>query len=484
MVEEMVFTPDNQEDFERGRMDVTYRFCKFEGLMLGDMVGRNFQNCVFVDCAFKECAVDKNGKDVVRPANLSRSVMTGCLVRGCDMSGVKAQDFGSFNSDFIDCDFSKASFLGVSFEKGEFSGCKVDRMVMDGNVSGVRFGNLSGKAVAAGCNFTADDESFEFNNSIEFYKSLVRSEVNKHVMHFNDFTEVKTVRDERRGISVPRRYFHKEYYRSYLRTMERGFRKKVYDVVRSSGPQMGLDTDEQKKKYMAIETKKYMDMVVKDIQESFDFMRRYNSSSKRDAYVNAKAAELFHARETGDLVSKRKAADMSYRSAALEALAGKVTKRTLNSKSWQEAEDQVLGYRQKDEEQRKLDGDLYVRAAYEKTAEKRGIANRDWEHVRKQQAAVSREREDMTHDRDVTNLRETRQPYVDSVRAAREDVLDAAKKLREHNNKTGVRVSVTGYNSDGSPVVKKEKYDKIYQIFEKFSQYDHPLSGRQLCQSF
>lgn len=460
MVEEKVFTPDNLEEFEQDRMDVTYRFCRFEGLVLGDMVGRNFQNCVFVDCAFKENAKDKNGKDIVRPANISRSVMTGCLVRNCDLAGVRAQDFGSFNTDFIDSDLSKASFLGVSFEKGALEGCKVDRMVLDGNISGVKFANLVGKAVANDCNFTADDESFEFNNSIDFYKSLVRSEVNKHVLHFNDFTVVKSVRDEHRGVTVSRRFFHTDAYNAFLRQSERGYRNKVYSVVRSAGPQMGLVTDEQKKQYIEQETKKYLDMVAKDIQESFDFMRKYNSSSKRDAYVAAKAAELYHARDNGNLSAKREAADMSYRSAALQALAGKVTKKTLNSKSWKEAEEAILGYRQKDEEQRIFDGNMYIRAAYEKSAEKRGIANRDWEHIRKQQVAENREREDMTHDREVTDIRDVRQPYLDNVRMARENVVEAAKKVRDWKQKTATRVTIEGYNEDGSPIVSKEEYQK------------------------
>lgn len=439
MVHDMVFTKDNLDEFEQLKLETTFQFCKFEGIRLGDTVSKIYQNCVFKDCDWKETDVDGKNREKTRASNLSRTVMTGCLVMNSDLSGVQGYDFSAIDTDFVDSNLSKSVLLGVSLERGSFENCKVDKMVLDGKISGVSFHGLSGKAFADNCSFEVDDKQFLSQHNMSAYVSMVQREVNKHVLYVNSLNSTMKPWSGANARNLMAQYKvanESEYRRlraldtgkkiqAYLDHLGVAFEKKTREVIKTSGSLMGLTTEEEKKAYLANRKREYLEAVRRDIQESFAFIGKYNTSDKRLAYINSKARELYSSWESVNLDEYRESADLAYKNDSLLALSGRVTKRTRDSKSWREAEEKVLGYRREDRDQQRRDAVMYKMAADQKTDERRGYAMRDWKHIKEQDIKTSREREDMTHSQEVTDYRERRSMYLNEIRVAKDKVRQA-----------------------------------------------------------
>ena len=439
MVHDMVFTKDNLDEFEQLKLETTFQFCKFEGIRLGDTVSKIYQNCVFKNCEWKEMDVDSKNREKFRPSNMSRTVMTGCLIMNSDLTGVQGYDFSAIDTDFVDSNLSKSVLLGVSLERGSLENCKVDKMVLDGKVSGVLFRGLSGKAFADDCSFEVDDRQFASKHNLTAYVSMVQREVNKHVLYVNSLNSTMKpwFGANARNLMAQFKVANESEYRrlraldtgkkiqAYLDHLGVAFEKKTHEVIKTSGSLMGLTTEEEKKAYLANRKREYLEAVRRDIQESFAFIGKYNTSDKRLAYINSKARELYNSRGAGNLDEYRESADLAYKNDSLLALSGRVTKRTRDSKSWKEAEEKVLGYRRDDRDQQRRDAVMYKMAADQKTDERRGYAMRDWKHIKEQDIKTSREREDMTHSQEVTDYREMRSTYLNEIRAAKDKVRQA-----------------------------------------------------------
>lgn len=445
MVHDMVFTKDNLDEFEQLKLETTFQFCKFEGIRLGDTVSKIYQNCVFKDCEWKELDVGSKNREKIRPSNLSRTVMTGCLVMNSDLSGVQGYDFSAIDTDFVDSNLSKSVLLGVSLERGSLENCKVDKMVLDGKISGVSFRWLSGKAFADNCSFEVDDKQFLSQHSMSAYVSMVQREVNKHVLYVNSLNSSMKPWSGANARNLMAQYKvanESEYRRlraldtgkkiqAYLDHLGVAFEKKTREVIKTSGSLMGLTTEEEKKTYLSNRKREYLEAIRRDIQESFAFIGKYNTSDKRLAYINSKARELYCSRESVNLDEYRESADLAYKNDSLLALSGRVTKRTRDSKSWKEAEEKVLGYRRDDRDQQRRDAVMYKMVADQKTDERRGYAMRDWKHIKEQDIKTSREREDMTHSQEVTDYRERRSTYLNEIRAAKDRVRQAKNMVNK-----------------------------------------------------
>ena len=468
MVHDVVFTKDNLDEFERLKLETTFQFCKFEGIRLGDTVSKIYQNCVFKDCDWKETDVDEKNREKTRASNLSRTVMTGCLVMNSDLSGVQGYDFSAIDTDFVDSNLSKSVLLGVSLERGSLENCKVDKMVLDGKISGVSFRGLSGKAFADNCIFEVDDKQFLSQHNMSAYVSMVQREVNKHVLYVNSLNSSMKPWSGANARNLMAQYKvanESEYRRlraldtgkkiqAYLDHLGVAFEKKTREVIKTSGSLMGLTTEEEKKAYLANRKREYLEAVRRDIQESFAFIGKYNTSDKRLAYINSKARELYSSRESDNLGEHREAADLAYKDESLKALSGRVTQRTRNSKTWKEAEEKVLGYRRDDRRQQAVDTAAYMVEVYARQPmrdEKGNVVTdgkgnvkyefikdefgnyvprrhynaRDRRHVVEQEKKTSREREDMTHSQEVTDYRERRSMYLNEIRVAKDKVRQA-----------------------------------------------------------
>lgn len=474
MVHDVVFTKDNLDEFERLKLETTFQFCKFEGIRLGDTVSKIYQNCVFKNCEWKEMDVDSKNREKSRPSNMSRTVMTGCLIMNSDLTGVQGYDFSAIDTDFVDSNLSKSVLLGVSLERGSLENCKVDKMVLDGKISGVSFRGLSGKAFADNCIFEVDDKQFLSQHNMSAYVSMVQREVNKHVLYVNSLNSSMKPWSGANARNLMAQYKvanESEYRRlraldtgkkiqAYLDHLGVAFEKKTREVIKTSGSLMGLTTEEEKKAYLANRKREYLEAVRRDIQESFAFIGKYNTSDKRLAYINSKARELYSSRESDNLGEHREAADLAYKDESLKALSGRVTQRTRNSKTWKEAEEKVLGYRRDDRRQQAVDTAAYMVEVYARQPmrdEKGNVVTdgkgnvkyefikdefgnyvprrhynvRDRRHVVEQEKKTSREREDMTHSQEVTDYRERRSTYLNEIRAAKDRVRQARNMVNK-----------------------------------------------------
>lgn len=417
---------DDLERFRRVQGEASFQYCVFDGLDMGDLAGKNFQNCIFRNCSFRTPVAGNDGSVSYRPSNLSRVVMTNCLVSGSGLSGVNCVDFSMTDTNFVNCDLSGSSMLGVSFERGRLEKCNVNGMVLDGVVAGTEFNSLRGKAFANTALFEMDEVLFDRKYSVDAFRSLVQKEVNRNTSYVNAFYNPVTKQVDREKV------------RKFLERVESDYRKNFESVrtfLDKDGNVREFSSPDEKKAYVDSRVASHMVAVNREIRDSFLFMRMYNSSLKRKNYVDRRSRELFESSVGKDIEKYREFCNQMYRSSCLDRLNGSgnsVDKPDgLRMLDVAEAERQVLRFRDSDEAVRSHDAEMYIQAAIEKTKERRAYAARDWSHIRKQEAAVNREREDMTHDRDVTDLRDRRKEYTDKISSAKEAVRDAAAAYRK-----------------------------------------------------